>query len=222
MCLGPFCSWLGKMKLLHSFGGNLIDGPCSPWLSMTVHLVSHFDEMLLPISRCVWSCMRLSDIAGPVFRTFCYKPTVHNAPLNKKEVTGLHEEFLTLQCSLRESCTSLNCIPIISSHTHVHPTQVVAHSCLKATKPLICIHGVGASVQCFLDLSSVEERMDRGQQDLGPLTSSSTSFSLFLSHMGTSKMDMGFELHQSPVMISDVGFRISHPGLGVTRHKNMQ
>ena len=121
MCLGPFCSWLGKMKLLHSFGGNLIDGPCSPWLSMTVHLVSHFDEMLLPISRCVWSCMRLSDIAGPVFRTFCYKPTVHNAPLNKKEVTGLHEEFLTLQCSLRESCTSLNCIPIISSHTHVHP-----------------------------------------------------------------------------------------------------
>ena len=111
---------------------------------------------------------------------------------------------MTLQCSLRESCTYLNCIPIIPSHTHVHPTQVVAHSCLKATKPLICIHGVGASVQCFLDLSSVEERMDRGQQDLGPLTSSSMSFSLFLSHMGTSKMDMGFELHQSPVMISDV------------------
>ena len=89
--------------------------------------------------------------------------------------------------------------------THVNPTGVVAHSCLKATKPLICIHGVGAFVQCCLDLSSVEERMERGQQDLGSLTSSSMSFSLLLSHMGTSLMDMGFELHQSPVMISDVG-----------------
>ena len=106
--------------------------------------------------------------------------------------------------------------------THVNPTGVVAHSCLKATKPLICIHGVGAFVQCCLDLSSVEERMERGQQDLGSLTSSSMSFSLLLSHMGTSQMDMGFELHQSPVMISDVGvldLNLNWPA--VSRHKTI-